>query len=228
MARYTRIEVTNEILRGGLVPLFYHQDVEVAWGVVEACYRGGCRVVEFTNRGDFAHEVFGALEKRTRDQLPGLILGVGSITDGGTASLYMQLGANFVVSPVLREDVLRVCNRRKVLWIAGCMSAKEIAEAEEWGAEIVKVFPGEGITPNIIKSIKNPCPWSRLMVTGGVADEVKALQGWFDAGADCIGMGSRLIKKEAVQQQNYKIIETKVKQVLNLIQEVKHGHKETT
>ena len=133
MAKYSRLEVANVMAETGMVPLFFHTDVELGKKVIKACYDGGARLMEFTSRGDFAFEVFGALNKYALAELPGMILGVGSITDAAAASLYMQLGANFIVTPVLREDIALVCNRRKVLWSPGCASLTEIARAEELG-----------------------------------------------------------------------------------------------
>ena len=196
MARFSRIKVASVMEETGLVPLFYHKDIETCKKVLRACYKGGARILEFTNRGDFAHEVFGELNKFAEEELPEMILGVGSVTDAGTASLYMQLGANFVVTPVFREDIAIACNRRKVLWSPGCGSLTEIATAEEYGAEIIKVFPGSQLGPGFVKAIKAPCPWTSIMPTGGVSAEKENLEGWFNAGVTCVGMGSKLVTKE--------------------------------
>ena len=139
MAQFTRIEVAQTMKESGMVPLFFHSDIEVAKKVLKACYDGGARLMEFTNRGDFALEVFTELTKYAVKELPGMIMGVGSVTDAGAASAYMLNGANFVVTPVLREDIAVVCNRRKVLWSPGCGSLTEIAKAEELGVEIVTI-----------------------------------------------------------------------------------------
>ena len=202
MARYSRIEVAVTMAETGLVPLFYHKDTELCKKVLKACYDGGARILEFTNRGDFAHEVFQELNKYALKELPGMMLGVGSVTDAGTASLYLQLGANFVVTPVLREDIAIVCNRRKVLWSPGCGSLTEIARAEELGAEIVKVFPGSTLGPGFVKAIKGPCPWTSIMPTGGVSPDPDNLKSWFDAGVTCVGMGSKLITKEQLAKNH--------------------------
>lgn len=207
----------------GLVPLFYHKDLETCKEVLRACYKGGARILEFTNRGDYAHEVFGELNKFAEQELPEMILGVGSVTDAGTASLYMQLGANFVVTPVYREDIAIVCNRRKVLWSPGCGSLTEVATAEEMGAEIIKVFPGSQLGPGFVKAIKAPCPWTSIMPTGGVSAERENLKGWFDAGVTCVGMGSKLVTKEFLSQKDYKGLEQHVKNTLQLIKELRNG-----
>ena len=168
MAQFTRIEVASAMKETGMVPLFFSSDLELSKKVLKACYDGGARLMEFTARGDFAHEVFGELTKYAITNLPGMIMGVGSVTDGAAASLYMQLGANFIVTPVLREDIAVVCNRRKVLWSSGCGSLTEISRAEELGCEIVKLFPGSTYGPGFVKAIKGPQPWTSIMPTGGV------------------------------------------------------------
>lgn len=221
MAKYTRIEVAQTMGRTGLVPLFYHPDIELGKEVIAACYRGGARIIEFTNRGDFAHEVFAALNKYALQELPGLILGVGSVADAATAALYMQLGANFIVTPVFREDIALVCNRRKVLWSPGCGSLTEIAKAEELGCEIVKVFPGGTYGPGFVKAIKGPHPWTSIMPTGGVSPTEENLKGWIDAGVTCVGMGSKLITKDALADRNFGAIEEKTKMAIELIQKLR-------
>lgn len=207
----------------GLVPLFYHGNVEVGRQVLTACYKGGARLLEFTNRGDFAHEVFGELSKFCAKELPEMILGVGSVTDAGSASLYMQLGANFVVTPVLREDIAVVCNRRKVLWSPGCGSLTEICRAEELGCEVVKLFPGGIYGPEFVKDIKGPQPWTSVMPTGGVSPTAENLKAWFDAGVTCVGMGSKLISADVLKNGDYAALETKVREVIALIQSLRTG-----
>lgn len=222
MARFTRIQVATRMEETGLVPLFYHHDLETCKKVLTACYNGGSRILEFTNRGDFAHEVFGELNKFAEKELPEMILGVGSVTDAGTASFYMQLGANFVVTPVLREDIAVVCNRRKVLWSPGCGSLTEIARAEELGAEIIKIFPGSQMGPGFVKAIKAPCPWTSIMPTGGVTAAKENLQGWFDAGVICVGMGSKLVTKEFLKNKDYEGLEKHVKNTVELIRSIRN------
>ncbi|MDL2142672.1 bifunctional 4-hydroxy-2-oxoglutarate aldolase/2-dehydro-3-deoxy-phosphogluconate aldolase [Flavobacterium tructae] len=221
MAKYSRIEVALTMKENGMVPLFFHSDIEISKKVLKACYDGGARLMEFTSRGDFAHEVFGALNKYALAELPGMMLGVGSITDAASASLYMSLGANFIVTPVFREDIAIACNRRKVLWSPGCGTLTEIARAEELGCEVVKLFPGDIYGPEFIKAIKGPCPWTNIMPTGGVLPTVDSLTSWFSAGATCVGIGSQLISKEILEQQDYDGLKTKVSQVLDIIKSIK-------
>ncbi|MCB0485183.1 MAG: bifunctional 4-hydroxy-2-oxoglutarate aldolase/2-dehydro-3-deoxy-phosphogluconate aldolase [Flavobacteriaceae bacterium] len=217
MARFSRIQVIQVMEQTGLVPLFYHTDVELGKKVLRACYNGGARLMEFTNRGDYAHEVFSELNKFCEKELPEMIMGVGSVTDAGTASLYLQLGANFVVTPVLREDIAVVCNRKKVLWSPGCGTLTEISKAEELGCEIVKLFPAEVLGPSFVKAIKGPCPWTKIMPTGGVTTDEENLKMWFQAGVTCVGMGSKLISKEIIESGDFTVLEKEVKKTLDII-----------
>ena len=204
-----------------MVPLFYHPDIEVAKAVLKACYDGGARLMEFTNRGDFALEIFTDLIKYAMAELPGMILGVGSVTDAASTSQYMLAGANFVVTPVYREDIAIVCNRRKVLWSPGCGSLTEIAQAEEMGCELVKLFPGSTYGPSFVKAIKGPQPWTSIMPTGGVSTEENNLRGWFDAGVTCVGMGSKLISKEILADKDYATLQKNVAATLAFIRKVR-------
>lgn len=221
MAKYTRLEVAQVMKETGMVPLFFHADIELGKQVVKACYEGGARLMEFTSRGDFAHEVFGELNKYALKECPGMILGVGSVTDAAQASLYMSLGANFIVTPVLREDIAMVCNRRKVLWSPGCGTLTEICRAEELGCEIVKLFPGDIYGPKFVKDIKGPQPWTSIMPTGGVTPEEANLKGWFDAGVTCVGMGSQLISGEILKNKDMEGLKAKVAEALAIIKKVR-------
>ena len=223
MAKFTRIQVVNKMAEQGMVPLFYHPDIETCKQVVKACYNGGARLLEFTNRGDFAHEVFAELNKYCRQELPGMILGVGSVVDTGTAAMYLQLGTNFIVSAALKEDVAKVCNRRKVMYSPGCGSLTEIGKAEELGCEVVKLFPGSVYGPGFIKAIKGPSPWTSIMPTGGVAPTQENLKKWLDAGAFCVGMGSKLMLKDENGDFDLNGIEQLTKEALGIIREIRSG-----
>lgn len=217
MAQFSRIEVATTMKEVGMIPLFFNNDIELSKKVLKACYDGGAKLLEFTARGDFAHEIFRDLIKYTVKELPGMIMGVGSVSDAAQASLFMSLGANFVVTPLLREDIARVCNRRKVLWSAGCGSLTEIARAEELGCEIVKLFPGDIYGPQFVKSVKGPQPWTSIMPTGGVSPTEENLKGWFDAGVTCVGMGSKLITKDIIASEDFAKLEMNVRKVLAII-----------
>ena len=222
MARFSRLEVLNTMIEIGAIPVFYNKDVEVAKKIVEACATGGAKVVEFTNRGDLAYQVFAELVRHFAKEDPSIILGIGSVIDPGTAALYISSGANFVVGPVLNPDVAKVCNRRKVAYSPGCGSASEISEAEELGVEICKIFPGSQVGgPAFVKAVRGPCPWTRLMPTGGVDATEESIKGWFKAGVTCVGIGSKLIAKDLVAKGDFDAIRDKTAQVLAWIREAR-------
>lgn len=219
MARFTRIEVALKMKETGIVPVFYHKDIEVCKNVLKACYEGGIRVFEFTNRGDYAHEVFTALNKYAAETMPDMMLGIGSVVDAGTCGLYMQLGASFIVSPILNEEMAKACNRRKVMWSPGCGSLSEISKAEELGAEVVKIFPGSEVGgPSFVKAVKGPLPWTSIMPTGGVSPTEDNLKGWFEAGVHCVGMGSQLITKDILAENNFDKLTQKAKDAISIAQ----------
>jgi len=221
MARYKRLNVLSTMVDIGLIPLFYEGNEEVAEKIIWACLDGGARCIEFTNRGDQALHVFEKLNCAFRDD-PRLILGVGTVVDAVTAGLYIQLGANFIVGPMFDEETALLCNRRKIAYIPGCGSVNEISQAEKFGVEIVKVFPGTQIGgPSFIRMVLGPMPWTSMMPTGGVKPEESNIQEWIKAGAVCVGIGSQLISKEAVENNNFREITNKVKQTLNWITEAR-------
>ncbi|MEJ5200415.1 MAG: bifunctional 4-hydroxy-2-oxoglutarate aldolase/2-dehydro-3-deoxy-phosphogluconate aldolase [Anaerolineae bacterium] len=212
MARFSRLEVLNSLLDIGLLPLFYHGEVETAVEVVSACARGGARLVEFTNRGELAYPVFTELVRRFAKS--DVILGVGSVPDAPTAALFIASGANFIVSPSLNIEIARLCNRRKIPYLPGCMTPTEIATAEEWGVEICKVFPGNVGGPEFVSALMAPCPWTRLLPTGGVDATEENVTAWIKAGAAALGMGSKLITAQALKERNFDLIADKVAQVI--------------
>ena len=222
MARFTRLEVYKAMLESGLVPLFYHPDVEVGKKVVDACVAGGAPVLEFTNRGDMAYDVFRQLMQYSVENHPSLILGVGSVVDAPTAAMYIGAGANFVVAPLLNPEVARLCNRRKIPYLPGCATMTEISQAEELGVEIVKVFPGHTVGgPKFVKTVLGPCPWTSIMPSSGVEANEDNIRGWIEAGASCLGMGSNLITKSLVASGDYQGITQNVTRVLGWIAEAR-------
>jgi len=217
MARFDRLTVYNTILADGLVPLFYHADLDTAKNAAAALAEGGGHVLEFTNRGDFALEVFTPVIKACAASHPNLIIGVGSVEDAPTAAMYIANGANFVVGPTFNEEVARLCNRRKIPYMPGCGSVNEVALAEEFGAEIVKIFPGDSVGgPGFIKA-----PWTRIMPTGGVEPTEESLRKWFGAGIVACGIGSNLITKELLKAKDYKGIEENVRKTIDLVKKIK-------
>lgn len=206
MAKFDKIQVLEKMQATAMVPVFYHANAEVAKQVIKACYEGGVRVFEFTNRGDFAHEVFAECVKYAAKECPELAMGVGSIVDAPTAALYIQLGACFVVGPLFNPEIAHVCNRRLVPYVPGCGTVSEIGMAQELGCDVVKVFPGDVYGPAFVKGMMAPCPWSKIMVTGGVSPDEKNLSSWFNAGAFCVGMGSKLFPKDRVLAEDWQYV----------------------
>lgn len=210
MARYMRLDVTNIILDTGVLPLFYNADIEPAIELVSACVHGGARAIEFTNRGEMAYPIFTELVRHFAKADPSVILGVGSIVDAPTAALFITSGANFIVGPSFNSEISRLCNRRKILYLPGCSTENEITAAEEMGAEICKIFPGESAGgPAFISAVMAPCPWHRLLPTGGVDATEASIGEWIKAGAAAVGLGSKLISKRAIQDKDYDSIAKK-------------------
>lgn len=218
-----RLQVYQTVLDQGVVPLAYIDNADTARRVCDALYAGGLRSFEFTNRGVAAHKVFDVMAEHCREHYPDLALGVGSVVDPPTAALYIALGADFIVSPMLVEELAPLCNRRKVGWMPGCFTPAEIGRAESLGAEIVKLFPGNAVAPGFIKSVLAPSPRTRIMVTGGVKPEVGNLRRWFGEGAVAVGMGSALLPKDLLAAGDYAGIERTSGEVLRMVGEVKRG-----
>lgn len=221
MARFDKTTVLSRMGSTGMVPVFYHKNAEIAKQVVKACYQGGVRAFEFTNRGDFAHEVFAEVVKFAAKECPNMTIGVGSVVDAPTAALYIQSGACFVVGPLFNPDIAKVCNRRLIPYTPGCGSISEVGAAQEAGCDLCKVFPGDVLGPKFVKGLMAPMPWSKLMVTGGVEPTFENLQGWFKAGAYCVGMGSKLFPKECIQTEDWQYITDKCKEALDYIKKIK-------
>ncbi len=222
MARFKRMDVLNTIMNTGIVPLYYNSNAEIVKQVVKAAYNGGARVFEFTNRGDFAHEVFAEVNKWCAKECPEMIMGVGSIVEPATAALYIQLGANFLVSPNLNPEIAKIANRRKIAWMPGCGTLSEISLAEELGCEIAKIFPGGEVGgPAFIKNIKGPCPWTNIMPSGGVAPTRESIEAWMKAGACCVGLGSQLTPSEVIAKGDYGFIEQKIRESIEIVKNLK-------
>jgi 2-dehydro-3-deoxyphosphogluconate aldolase/(4S)-4-hydroxy-2-oxoglutarate aldolase len=189
--------------------------------VLKACYDGGVRVFEFTNRGDFAHEVFAEIVKYAAVECPEMALGVGSVVDAPTAALYIQSGACFIVGPMFNPEVARLCNRRMVPYSPGCGTMTEVGNAQEAGCDICKVFPGDVLGPAFVKSLMAPMPWSKIMVTGGVEPSEENLLSWFRAGVFCVGMGSKLFPADRIKSGDWAYITEKCREALEIISNAK-------
>ena len=222
MARHTRLEVLTAMKGLRLIPVFYNPDFETAKNVVCACADGGAKVIEFTNRGDRAINVFTQLAEFRDKERPDIILGVGSVCDAPTAAMYIAAGADFVVGPLLDEDTAKLCNSRKIPYSPGCGSVTEIHKAHSLGVEICKIFPGAQVGgPAFVKAVKGPCPWTDIMPTGGVSPTKESLTEWFGAGIACAGMGSKLITKELVAAKDYTAITKKIAETIQIIKEIR-------
>lgn len=221
MSKFDKLAVMQKIGETGMVPVFYHKDLDICKQVVKACYQGGVRAFEFTNRGDFAHEIFASLVKWAEQECPELALGIGSVVDAPTAALYLQLGANFVVGPLFNPEIAPVCNRRLVPYCPGCGTVSEIGKAQELGCDLTKLFPGDVYGANMVKGLKAPMPWAKIMVTGGVAPEKDNLEKWFKAGVYCVGMGSKLFPKEVIAAGDWAYITHKCQECLEIIRQAR-------
>lgn len=218
MARFSKIEVISAMKNTGMVPVFYHADIDVVKNVVKACYEGGVRVFEFTNRGDYAHELFGELNKWSARECPEMILGAGTVLDPATAALYLQLGANFIVGPNFNPAICDVCNSRLVPYSPGCGSVTEINTAQAHGCDVTKVFPAGNVGgPSFVKNVLGPLRWSNIMVTGAVAPEEDNLTAWVKAGVTCVGMGSQLFPKDVIAQKRWDAITATCRDCLGYI-----------
>ena len=221
MAR-DRMTVLAALMDQGVVPVFSHPDPEVCRGVIQACANGGAKCVEFTNRGDFAAQVFADVTRHFAKADPSVIMGVGSVVDAPTAGLFIAYGANFVVGPMTNPDVARVCNRRMIAYSPGCATATEISQAQELGCEIIKLFPGGSVGgPEFVKAVLGPMPWTKIMPTGGVDVTEASLKPWFDAGIVACGMGSNLITKALLDAGDYAGIEARVRETVQLIKTIR-------
>lgn len=222
MARFDKLSVFGKIGSTGMVPVFYHKDAETAKKVLKACYDGGVRAFEFTNRGDFAHEVFAELVRYAAQECPKMAVGAGSVVDPATAALYIQMGACFIVGPMFNPEIARVCNRRMVPYSPGCGTVTEVGNAQEAGCDLCKVFPGDVLGPAFVKSLMAPMPWSRIMVTGGVEPSEENLRAWMKAGAFCVGMGSKLFPSEKVEAGDWEYITVQCRNALAIIEKARN------
>ena len=217
---FTKQQIVAAMRQTGFIPLLSHNDPQLAQQAMEAAYRGGVRVFEYTNRKHNSFEVFTHLLSVSKN-LPGLMLGIGTIMDADTTRKYIDAGAHFIIAPILNLDMAKVCHEHEILWIPGCATLTEIVTAKQHGAEIIKLFPGSVLGPGFVSAIMPVVPDLKLMITGGVEPNEKSLSAWFNAGATCVGLGSQLFTKELLAQQDWAALETKVRHVLDVIQAIK-------
>lgn len=218
--KFTKQQIVAAIKEAGIVPLFTHENPDDAQQVIEAAYRGGIRVFEFTNRRANSFEVFGHLLGVAK-KYPDLMLGIGTIMDGATAKKFIDAGAHFIISPIVKLEMAKVCNEYNVPWMPGCATLTEIILAKDNGADIIKLFPGSVLGPGFVSSIMPVVPDLQLMITGGVEPNEKNLSSWFKAGATAVGMGSLLFTKEILAQKDWKLLEQKVAECLSIAKSVR-------
>lgn len=204
----------------GIVPLFSHDNPEVAQQIVEAAHKGGVRIVEFTNRKKNALGVFTQLVKN-RASYPGMRLGIGTVMDAQTTRNFIDAGADFIISPVLKPEMAEVCKQHNKPWIPGCATLTEIVTARDLGAEVIKVFPGSVVGPGFVASIMPVVPDLKLMITGGVELNEENLTAWFKAGSLCVGLGSNLFTKEIIEDQAWDQLQLKISQAVSIVRKIK-------
>ncbi len=218
MKQHDRLFVYQTLSETSLVPVFYHGDFETAKQITAACLEGGAGLIEFTNRGPKALEVFSGLKK----EFPDAILGIGSIVDSATAALYIAAGASFVVGPCMDEETAVLCNKRKIAYMPGCATVTEIHKAHALGLEVCKLFPGGEVGgPAFVKAVLGPIPQAKLMPTGGVSPSVESLEAWFKAGITACGMGSQLISKEIIREGDFSKLRLQVEKAMSTIADIK-------
>ncbi len=200
----------------GMIPVFNHSDIDVSKQIINASYDGGVRVFEFTNRRENAIDVFTELVEYSK-KYEDLILGVGTIFDSKTAEIFLDAGAQFIVSPALVKELANFANEKNVLWIPGCSTVTEVYRATKLGAELIKAFPGNMLGPAFVKAIKSVLPGIKIMPTGGVSPNKENLKNWFETGVSCVGMGSQLFKKEFIETKDYIELSKVISETLEII-----------
>lgn len=218
--RFTKEQMLNEMGSTGMIPVFNHVDIEVAKAVLDASYKGGIRVFEFTNRASNSLEVFKEMYEYG-SKYEDMVIGIGTIFTAKAAKDFIDAGADFIVSPALIPEVADYCNDKKVFWIPGCGTITEVLNAKNLGASLVKAFPGNVLGPAFVSSAKAVFPDLHIMPTGGVEPTEENLSEWFGAGVFCVGMGSQLFKKEWIVNQEYENLQSKISESLELIQAIK-------
>lgn len=220
MKKFTKEEVVQRMKETGVVPLFSHHDISVSKHVLEACYKGGLTVFEYTNRQPNSYEIFTELVDFAKD-LPGFMLGIGTVMDGATTLKFIDAGAHFIISPIVKNEMGEVCSRQEVPWIPGCATLTEIVQAMDNGAAIVKIFPGSVLGPKFISSIRPVIPKVPLMITGGVEPNEENFRSWFSAGATCVGLGSNLFSKDIMENNDYERLTKRVREILAIAKQVR-------
>jgi 2-dehydro-3-deoxyphosphogluconate aldolase/(4S)-4-hydroxy-2-oxoglutarate aldolase len=215
--------VIQQIVQSGLLPLYYHENKDISVNILRALYQSGVRVHEYTNRGENAPANFKALKTVAQQEMPDLLLGIGTIKTAETAKEYLNLGADFIVSPIVSAEVAEVVFGQNLAWIPGCLTPTEIHQAQTLGATLVKIFPGNLVGPSYIQSIKDIFPELLFMPTGGVEPEEQNLKAWFGAGVSAVGMGSRLLQTNLIEEGNFEALTDYIIKATILIQSCKQS-----
>ena len=215
--KFTKEELYAKLSEVPIMPLFNHSDLALSKAVVKACHDGGIKVFEYTNRGEGAALIFAELVKYIRQELPDMAIGIGTVFNAEEAEYFVGLDTDFIVQPILNPAVGAVCNKHKIAWMPGVMTISEIYNAQQAGADIIKIFPANVLGTAFIKALKAPMPHAKVMVTGGVEPNEENLKGWFSAGVTAVGMGSQLFPKEVLASGNYQQIEEVVKKCVAMV-----------
>lgn len=214
-------ELLQLIPQQGILPLYFYKDTDVSIQVLKALFNAGIRTVEYTNRGEAALKNFKEMRRVCDTELKGMYLGVGTIKDSASAQAFVDAGADYLISPGLVEDAITVADKNGILWVPGCMTPTEIIRAEQLGAKMVKLFPGNILGPSFLSAVKELFPNLLFMPTGGVDLDKENIAGWFKAGVCAVGMGSKLISKQLLEQKDYGKIEQLTKEAISIIKSVR-------
>lgn len=215
--KFTKAQLYAKINEVPIMPLFNHPDLAVSKAAVKACYDGGIRVFEYTNRGEGAALIFAELVKYIRQELPEMAIGIGTVFNAEEAEYFVDLDTDFIVQPIMNPTVGDVCHKHKIAWMPGVMTVTELYNAQQAGADIIKIFPANVLGTAFIKALIAPMPHAKVMVTGGVEPNEENIRGWFSAGVTAVGMGSQLFPKDVLATKNYQQIENVVKKCVALV-----------
>lgn len=210
-------EIQDQIIKQGLLPLFYNNDGDVSIQLLKALYAGGIRSVEYTNRGEAALTNFKAMKKICETEMKDMHLGVGTIKNAAMARSFIDAGCDYIICPGLAADVAEVADANNMLWIPGCMTPTEIIAAEKMGATMIKLFPGNVLGPGFMSGIKELFPGLLFMPTGGVETTKENIEAWFKAGVCAVGMGSKLVSKEVMENKKYDQLTAETKKIISII-----------
>lgn len=214
-------KIIQKLEEQGLMPLFFHEDIDVCINILKALYSAGVRLIEYTNRGNAALGNFKTIKKVVDEKYPHLLLGAGTIKNKSQAEDFIKAGADFIISPALIKEVFEVAENENILWIPGCMTPTEISKAEHWGISLVKLFPGNILGPGYLTAIRELFAEIKFMPTGGVDATHENLKAWFDAGASAVGMGGKLINRQIIESKLYEELTGNTKHALRIISEYK-------